>query len=52
MNIINTAIGGVIGGILGYIFRCSGGTCPLRSTPLRSTIYGVVLGALIGSTIK
>ncbi|MBU1044054.1 MAG: hypothetical protein KJ915_06610 [Candidatus Omnitrophica bacterium] len=39
-------IGAVFGGLLGYFGKCSSGTCPLTSTPLRGTLYGAFLGLL------
>lgn len=49
-------IGAVVGGGLGFAYYkfvgCSSGTCPLTSNPIISTIYGVFVGALIGSSIN
>lgn len=48
-------IGGIIGGIAGYLYwlkvGCSTGTCPITSSPVMSTIWGIVLGALLFSII-
>ena len=48
-------IGGFIGGIGGYIYwykvGCSTGTCPITSSPVMSTIWGVLMGALLFSMI-
>ena len=45
-------VGGAIGGFLGFLYYrfvgCSTGSCPLTSNPYASTLYGIVLGALIG----
>jgi hypothetical protein len=47
-------IGAVVGGGLGFAYYkfigCSTGTCPLTSNPFISTIYGMVLGALVASS--
>ncbi len=47
-------LGAVIGGALGYGYYrwvgCSTGACPLTSNPWVSTLYGMVLGALVGSS--
>jgi hypothetical protein len=44
-------IGIVIGAAAGYAYYrfigCSSGMCPLTSHPVRSTIYGAVMGALM-----
>ena len=48
-------IGGLIGGIGGYLYwyniGCSTGTCPITSSPVMSTIWGALLGALLLSMI-
>lgn len=46
------AVVGAIGGYLYYRFiGCVSGTCPLTSNPYISTVYGGVLGALIGNIV-
>ena len=44
-------IGAVVGGVLGYgLYRfvgCSTGACPITSNPWISTIFGMILGALV-----
>ena len=49
-------IGILVGGGLGFAYyrtvSCATGTCPLTSNPYLSTIYGAVLGALIGSQFR
>ena len=48
-------IGLVIGGGLGFLYYkkvgCATGTCPLTSSPFGSTIYGALLGIMVGSFI-
>ena len=48
-------IGAVAGGVLGFggykFVGCSNGTCPLTSHPVVSTLYGMILGALIAGSI-
>ena len=43
----------IIGAILGYGYHrlvgCASGTCPITANPYISTLYGAVMGALIGS---
>lgn len=50
-------IGGVIlGAISGYLYYhfvgCNTGTCAITSKPVNSTLYGAVLGGLIGNLLK
>jgi len=42
--IVAAAIGGAIGFLVGYLGRCSSGTCPLTGNPVVSTIVGAVIG--------
>ena len=53
---ISYILGGLIGGIGGYIYwykvGCSTGTCPITSSPVMSTIWGTLLGALLFSMIS
>jgi len=48
-------IGGVIGAAGGYLYwykvGCSTGTCPITSSPIMSTLWGMLLGALLFSII-
>jgi len=48
-------IGGLIGGFGGFLYwykiGCSSGTCPITSSPVMSTIWGVLMGALLFSMI-
>jgi hypothetical protein len=49
-------LGVVLGGLLGFAYwrfiGCASGVCPLTSNPWMSTLYGMVLGGLIGSAFK
>jgi hypothetical protein len=53
--IVRLVIGVVVGGLLGFgVYRfvgCSSGTCPLTSNPWVSTIFGMVVGALLSKAI-
>ncbi len=46
-------IGIVIGAVAGFAYYkfvgCSSGMCPLTGNPVISTIYGALMGALLGS---
>lgn len=49
-------IGALVGGGLGYaLYRfvgCSTGACPLTSNPWISTLYGIVMGALLAGSVR
>lgn len=51
---LRLVLGVVIGGGLGFAFYklvgCSSGACPLTSNPIISTIYGLIVGALLASS--
>jgi len=48
-------IGAIVGGLLGYgVYRfigCSSGACPITANPWVSTIFGVIVGALLSRAI-
>jgi hypothetical protein len=48
-------LGILVGGGLGFAYYklvgCSSGTCPLTSNPYMSTLYGMILGALVAGNI-
>lgn len=49
-------IGAIVGAIGGYVYwkqiGCSTGTCMITSSPIRSTIYFAVMGALFFGIFK
>ncbi|MEG0011783.1 MAG: DUF6132 family protein [Muribaculaceae bacterium] len=51
---LKAIIGGVIGVIGGFLYwfyiGCSTGTCPITSSPVISTIWGAIIGALLLSS--
>ena len=52
--ILRIIIGAVAGGGLGFAYYkfvgCSTGTCPLTSNPIISSLYGMVVGALVAGS--
>jgi len=52
---VRIVLGVVIGGLLGFgyykLVGCSTGSCPITSSPYTSTLYGAVMGLLIGSSV-
>ena len=49
-NLRKMGIGILIGGLVGYAYYyfigCKSGTCSITSSPIISTLYGVLLGVL------
>ncbi len=49
-------IGAAAGGITGYLYYafigCASGTCAITSSPVNSTVYGILMGGLIFSLFK
>ena len=45
-----TILGGIIGGVAGFSYYhfvgCTSGTCPITSSPIMSTLWGILLGGL------
>lgn len=54
-HIVYIALGALIGAAGGYAYwmfiGCESGTCPITSKPLNSTMYGVLMGGLLFSSI-
>jgi hypothetical protein len=50
--LLGVLIGGAFGIVLGYLGKCSSGTCPLTATPFRGAIYGTVVGGLLASVFS
>ncbi len=46
MNWLGLVIGAAIGGLLGWVFRCTGGTCPITA----QWYIPVIIGGLAGLT--
>ena len=49
-------IGAIVGGISGFLYYqfvgCVSGTCAITSDPFKSTLYGILIGALLFSLFK
>lgn len=53
LKIILYIVGALVGGLGGFLYwkyvGCAGGTCPIASSPILSTIFGIVFGLLLSS---
>lgn len=49
--IAGLVVGGALGALAGHFGRCSSGTCPLTSTPIRGALYGGVMGCFVALTM-
>ena len=49
LSLIFTLIGAAGGFLYNYFAGCASGSCPISSSPVLMTVYGAVLGYLIGS---
>lgn len=51
-----TIIGIIFGTIVGYLYYkyigCISGTCAITSKPINSSLYGAIMGGLIGNLIQ
>lgn len=51
-----TIVGTIIGAIGGYLYwryvGCSTDTCPITSSPLNITLWGTVMGGLLGNILQ
>lgn len=51
-----TIIGIVIGGLGGFLYwkfvGCQSGTCPITSSPINSTLWGLILGGLLFNSFE
>ncbi|HKK81785.1 MAG TPA: DUF6132 family protein [Prolixibacteraceae bacterium] len=50
--IIGAAIGALAGFLYWHFIGCNSGTCPITSQWHNSTIYGALMGLLLGSSNK
>jgi LytS/YehU family sensor histidine kinase len=52
----STFIGGLVGAVAGfsyyYFVGCANGTCAISSNPINSTLYGLLMGAVLLHNFK
>lgn len=55
-SVVIWIVGIVLGAIGGYLYwyfiGCNSGTCMITSSPVNSTLYGGVMGALVINTFR
>lgn len=53
---LTTIIGALLGAVAGYLYYknigCISGTCMITSKPINSTLYGALMGGLIGNLFQ
>ena len=51
-----TLIGALVGAIGGFLYwkfvGCQSGTCPITSNPTNTTLYGILIGSLLGDSFR
>jgi hypothetical protein len=52
ITLIGIAIGGLAGYLYYYFVGCASGTCAITSSPLNSTLYGILMGALLFNSFE
>ena len=50
--LFGVSIGAVLGYAYYYFVGCQSGTCPITSNPINSTLYGALMGGILGSSSK
>ena len=51
-EIIGVALGTIAGWCYWYFVGCASGTCAITSSPVNSSLYGAMMGGILGSTFK
>lgn len=52
MYLIAVGIGGLGGYLYWVTIGCSSGTCPITASPVRSVVWGAIMGVLIFNIFK
>ncbi len=50
--VLGILVGGGFGMLLGYLGKCSTGTCPLTANPRRGGLYGMIAGAIVALSVS
>jgi hypothetical protein len=52
LTLIGIAVGAIGGYLYYYFVGCANGTCMITSSPVNSTLYGSLMGALLFNTFQ
>lgn len=52
LKIIGILVGAVSGFMYWYFVGCNSGSCSITSSPINSSVYGALMGALLFSTFE
>ena len=51
-DLAEVLVGTVAGWCYWYFVGCASGTCPITSSPLNSSLYGAMMGGILGSMFR
>jgi hypothetical protein len=52
LEVIGAIFGAIAGWCYWYFVGCASGTCAITSSPVNSTLYGALMGLLLGGMFK
>lgn len=52
LPLIGVALGSIAGYAYYYFVGCASGTCAITASPINSSIYGAIMGGLLGSMFQ
>lgn len=52
LTLLGTLVGAIGGYAYYYFVGCNSGTCSITSSPINSTVYGVLMGGLLFNMIQ
>lgn len=52
LTLIGAGVGAVAGFLYWYFIGCNSGGCAITSSPVNSSLYGILMGALVFSMFK
>ena len=52
LELIGVVLGSIAGWCYWYFVGCASGTCAITSSPVNSSLYGAMMGGILGSMLK